>query len=341
MNLTWAAVASAQSYDIKVFNTDTPADVTSSPSSFPAGTTGTTVTLPDGNYRFDVRACVPGPICTAYGSVSFTVFDGVVPLTVIAPTPGQVFGAPPPPPVTLQWSPVSVAQRYEVRVVNTFTLATFYLATFTDGTIQQSSVNPPNGGYRLDVRACKDPVCTAYASVSFAVLQPPVITAPTPGQAIGALPVSLGWSLVDGALGYDVRVVNTGTGRVLVGASLPAESTTPRITIQPPNGSFTFEVRACVLGPICTTYSIVSFTVSGERQLAPPGDLAPVLRGQHPGDALRGRLRRRREDRHHHLHPAEPAGHRRRLRVALRRDQVRRPARSGTTSSPSTPASRW
>ena len=58
-------------------------------------------------------------------------------------------------------------------------------------------------------------------------------------------------------------------------------------------------------------------------------------------DALRRRLQRRRQDRHHHLHPPEPPGHRRRLRVAVQRGQVRRKARSGTTSSRSTPASRW
>jgi hypothetical protein len=94
-------------------------------------------------------------------------------------------------------------------------------------------------------------------------LGPPIVTAPTSGQTIGVALVGLAWTSVGGATGYDLEVLDGGTGAVVFSGTVGAAPPTTQVSL--PAGSFRFAVRACsggFLPATCGPYGSVGFTVS-------------------------------------------------------------------------------
>jgi hypothetical protein len=230
--------------------------------------TSTLISLPNGVFSFEVRACsnLAAGTCGSAGQVGFSV-DLFAPSEapfVTAPARGAALTSST---HTLTWTPIPPnpalpTMSYEVVVTR-----------IQDGT-QELNINVPStqtstifsfrsGGYRLQVRGCQAACGPFSSAVNFSVALGPV---PTVAPAITRSDVSANsllaeWTAVPGAELYQIRVVQPppagpGGGALTVAAS---QVSTNSVTLPVPPGNASVVVAACTgdgCGPFSTPASI-------------------------------------------------------------------------------------
>jgi hypothetical protein len=131
--------------------------------------------------------------------------------------------------------------------------------TFLDGAIDQGVAIPSAAAGSIGVTP---PVSTTYrffdvtqeggdvAAVTVVSGAPPplgvpTVTDPSSGQVIGVEGVTFAWTAVNGATGYDLRILEAATQAAIFTGSLSGGGSTTTLIGVPNNGSYTFQVRAC------------------------------------------------------------------------------------------------
>jgi ELWxxDGT repeat protein len=119
---------------------------------------------------------------------------------------------------------------------------------------------------------------TIYVNDGAVGLGVPSVTSPSADQTVVVTGVGFSWTTVPGASGYDVTVLDRGTGALLSTGSLSGGTSTSTL-ISLPAGSYRFAVRACSggFGPShCGSYGSTTFTVSPAAPTGAPTVTAPV-----------------------------------------------------------------
>ncbi len=109
----------------------------------------------------------------------------------------------------------------------------------------------------------------------------PDIVAPVPSEIIGVPSISLKWSAVTGATGYDARVRVAATGGLLFQGSFTGQNATFTV-VDLPQGELEFIVRACIAGfsdANCGGFGTRFFTVNLPTPPANPTITAPGAGG--------------------------------------------------------------
>ncbi len=194
--------------------------------------------LPPGTYTAFVtafnRAGQPGPVS------QLNSFE-VVALTVVSPTGTQGAGTP-----TIEWTPISQTDRYELQIQSSLTGAIIQTHNNIAGNTNSFTVTNelPIGGYRVRVRAIED-VTLQVGDWSpfqlFDVGTAPVITAPL-GTIVDATP-AVTWNAVSGAATYDVRISDITEDDIPLQTFTGLTTLSHNITSVLPLGEYTVEVR--------------------------------------------------------------------------------------------------
>ncbi|MFN7919222.1 MAG: PQQ-dependent sugar dehydrogenase [Bryobacteraceae bacterium] len=249
----WSAVANATGYDLRIMQGAT----TVFQNTVAGGNTvSTVVTLNDGAYTFQVRACAGGFTDAQCGSFASVAFSVAMPPTlgtptITAPVANQVVLVSG---VTFQWSPVTNATGYDLRVRQG--ASTLFQGTLAGGNATSTLVTLNDGSYTFLVRACAggftDPQCGSFASVAFSVAQPvsgsrPVITSPANAQEFTTSTQTFSWASVAGAASYEIQLSDMANGGAVELSMSVAGSPPPTSTIFSMRGSTDYRllVRAC------------------------------------------------------------------------------------------------
>lgn len=106
----------------------------------------------------------------------------------------------------------------------------------------------------------------------------PDIVAPSAGQVIPTGGVTFQWSPVNGVTGYDLRIAENPSARVIFSGVLAGSSSTQTL-VSLPNGSYTFRVRSCAGGftdATCGAFVSQNFTVAATGPTTAPAPLTPT-----------------------------------------------------------------
>lgn len=107
----------------------------------------------------------------------------------------------------------------------------------------------------------------------------PDITSPSTGQVVITSGITFQWSPVSGVTGYDLRIVESQTSRVIFTGVL-AGSTSSQTLVTLPNGTFIFRVRSCAGGTFsdatCGAFASQSFTVAATGPTTAPTPSTPT-----------------------------------------------------------------
>jgi choice-of-anchor B domain-containing protein len=111
------------------------------------------------------------------------------------------------------------------------------------------------------------------------VVGAPTIQAPSAGQQLVVSGVTVQWTAVPGATGYDLRIVDAGNTTVFSG-SLAGNAATSTIVSLPQNGTYTLRVRACIgdqfSDAACGQFASRAFSLALAAPAAAPTVAAPA-----------------------------------------------------------------
>ena len=202
-------------------------------------------------------AAVATPLPTATPTPTRTAVPAIGAPSILVPSAGQqlvVSG------VTFQWTAVSGATGYDLRIVNAAN-ATIFSGSLTGNGATSTLVSlPQNGSYTVRIRACtngqfSDAACGPFAARAFSVAlaapaAAPTVTAPTAAALLTSSIQALQWTAVTGSFGlpvfYETQLVDRTTGAVELAVTVP-DPTLSLITALR-SGLFTVRVRACQVG---------------------------------------------------------------------------------------------
>ncbi|MFN7924107.1 MAG: FG-GAP repeat protein [Bryobacteraceae bacterium] len=255
----WAPVAGASGYDLRI----TQGAATLFQGNVAAtGATSTLVSLADGSYMFQLRACMGGFAdlqCGGFTNVDFVVAQArpSVRPSITVPSAGQEFTSST---QTFSWSSVAGASSYEIRLIDVAAGGTTELAMAIGG-------NPPptstvfsmrgSTNYQLQARACTGGCGPWSDPVSFKVTIPavPTIAPGAPNCTLAALTASCSWNTVANADYYTIQAVQPTAGPgggALTVAGLRTTQTNGSVTLPP--GPVSMFVAGCN-GNGCGPYS--------------------------------------------------------------------------------------
>ncbi|MFN7921285.1 MAG: PQQ-dependent sugar dehydrogenase [Bryobacteraceae bacterium] len=259
VDFQWTAVANATGYDLRVLE----GTATVFQGTLLGGNSlSTLVSLGDGVYTFQVRACLGAftdAACTAFGSVNFSVVQSrpAARPAITAPSLNQEFTTST---QTFSWTSVAGVSAYEILLSDVAAGGVPELSMSLAGTPPPTSTVFSMRGstnYRLQVRACSvacgewsDPIAFRV-TLSAAPSQAP--SAPT--CSLNGLADSCSWSPVPNADFYTLQAVQASSGPG-GGALTVAGFRTTQVagTVNVPPGAMSMFVAACN-GNGCGPYS--------------------------------------------------------------------------------------
>ncbi len=179
-------------------------------------------------------------------------------LSVVAPTEGQVVGVPN---ITLQWTAVSGATQYDLRVANAGS-QTVFSGQLTGVNSTQTVVNLPAGAYTFSVRSCVGATCGAFVNRGFVVQlasppAAPTIQNPAAGATLTTSTHEFRWTTVANATLYEIALLNQTTGTTDLFHTVLAPGLTTTFSMR--SGQYRLEVRACQAA--CGPPAVQNFTV--------------------------------------------------------------------------------
>jgi subtilisin-like proprotein convertase family protein len=235
-NLSWTSVSGATTYDVIVSNAQTKAIVFRD-RSVPGTNIRIPQDLPDATYTVQVRA----QSGRFFGSFSASrIFSVGASPEVTSPIADQKTGSLP----TFLFTSVSGAERYEIWVLNKDTNAYVIQTSNVTGTSYTPTKPLPLGEYEVTVRAISflGDITDWSDPVSFIGGASPVISSPVNNSTTSGKPLIV-WSAVDGASGYNVRIVNlANNSSVVLTGNLTSTSFTPSSSLAA--GKYRVWVRA-------------------------------------------------------------------------------------------------
>lgn len=250
VTFSWTPVAGAAGYDLSIHDTSSGAAVFSGSLSG-RNSTSTVISVPNGSYRFLVRACrssLQPVFCGAFRDVPFQVQQvtpGAAAPVITSPIQNQTITAST---VTLGWTGVAGGSRYELLVTNQSTGAVEL--NMTEIAPSQSTIfSFPAGVYRARVRACSFGCGPWSGETAFTVQLPlvpsaaPVIATPV---SISGSRVTVSWGPVANADLYRVQAVQSGVGPgggALTVAARQVSGTQASLDV--PAGSSSLLVQGC------------------------------------------------------------------------------------------------
>lgn len=264
----WSAVDGAVRYEIWVQQLETNQRVLYSDRL--TGTSATTnVELPDGNYRWWIRAY---DSVGRAGSWSFSADFSVSAQSLELPVPqnpsGQISSVRP----QFQWSSANGASRYELWVISRDTNQRVLHGDQITGNSAQGNIDLPAGSYRWWVRAfdAQGNASQWSNSTDFTIVASQQgVTTPTAVSPIGSVNSStprFEWTVVNGAVRYELWVTNNDSRqRVIHSDSLTSNAAT--ISNGLAQGNYTWWVRAFDSADRATSWSSpAAFRIEAEQQ---------------------------------------------------------------------------
>ncbi|MFN7920404.1 MAG: PQQ-dependent sugar dehydrogenase [Bryobacteraceae bacterium] len=255
----WSAVAAAAGYDLRILRS---AATVFQGNVLGTNATSTLVSLPDGAYTFQVRACAGGfddAHCGGFASVNFAVAQAKPSLrpTITAPAAGQEFTTST---QTFSWTSVSGAGSYEIQLADVAAGGAQELAMAVGGSPPPTSTvfsMRGSANYRLQVRACTVACGDWSDPVTFKATLPAVPTAApgAPGCSLGGAVASCSWNTVANADFYTLQAVQPASGPgggALTVTGLRTTQTNGSVTLPP--GAVSMFVAGCN-GNGCGPYS--------------------------------------------------------------------------------------
>lgn len=283
VGFTWTGVGGASGYDLRVIDASSGA-LRFSGSLLGSAATTSLISLPQGSYRFLVRACSGGfaaTNCGPFGSQVFAVAPTTpagVPLITFPTFFANLWSST----QTLTWTPGSVDPnlpdlKYEVLLEDLARGTTALQITVPAPTLSTVFTMPSSPYYRLRVRACQAGCGSFQGGIRFAVRLPPVpVTAPTGlscftgSDGLGFPQVQCSWNTVENADTYRIQVVQPppagpGGGALTVAAK---EFSTLFGTLSVPPGGATVVLSACN-GDGCGPTTTTSINAGGSTSTIP------------------------------------------------------------------------
>lgn len=270
-NLSWSVVSGASTYDVIVRNALTKSIVFRD-RSVPGTSIRVPQDLPDANYEVLVRAQKN----QYFGNWSASrFFDVGASPRITSPLANEQAGAQP----KFNWTGISGAERYEIRVLNKDTNDYVIQVSNVTGISYTPATKLPLGEYQVTVRAISliGDITDWSDPVSFVGGSAPVISSPTHNSSTGGKPL-ITWSRVDGATSYNVRIVNIASNAVVVQTgNLTGTSFTPSTNLA--SGKYRVWVRAVSVQGHVSGWSVaVDITVANtQSQEEPMTPGTPVL----------------------------------------------------------------
>ncbi len=218
-------------------------------------------------YYYQVRACRSGGICSGFASQKSTVVDFPTPAKVGTLTLGNSEGTyDTNGSISVSWSGVSYASSYKLRYGKTGSTKT----TVNNVSSGHTRSSLTDGVWEFEVQACNTAnECGSWSNkVSKEVRLPPGVPASfsiSETQSYDGT-FSISWSQPSG-------VVNSYEWREKIGSGswsgANSQSGTSKSFTKNSDGSYSYQVRACRSGGICSSYSSTK-TVTVEKNIVPP-----------------------------------------------------------------------
>ena len=231
----------------------------------------------NGNYSYRIRACHPNNTCTPWSNpITVNVFEASTPTLTLALMSGDTMseigtyhstdGA-----YTLSWTPVTDADRYELREVS--------VGTDMYSSIESANVSAKRtGSYNYQLRACHaSDACTPWSSAItvnvFTESAPTLTLTETPDDTRSEAGIysstdgayMLSWTTLDGA-SYQLQEASAGTDTF---SAIDSGDVSGKET-----GRYSYRIRACHTNRTCTPWSD-TITVNVFDGIAPA--LTPML----------------------------------------------------------------
>lgn len=183
------------------------------------------ISLPDGNYKFKVLAYVPSGVTPYSDFMAFSINGAILPPPSVPPTPISPTGMIDIHRPAFKWSSVEDATFYRLAVYSYNTYSYQLLLnvhpTCASGVCSYTatSVDLPNGNYKFKVLARNSAGYTTYSSWMSFTVSSDLPIAPTliaPSGVVGANPPEFQWGVVDGATKYRLAVYSYVTGSYII-----------------------------------------------------------------------------------------------------------------------------
>lgn len=269
VTFTWSSVSGAAGYGLEVINRVNGSPVFSG-SLIGQDSTFTLVSLPNGEFKFEVRACGANSFEAANCSTSSTV-DFDVELTtpngvpsILTPLDGATLTTST---QTFSWNAVSKSDEnedlyYEVLMEDLTGGTTALQITVLDPETFTIASLPASTNYKMRVRACQAGCGYWSIPVNFSmVLAATPTTAPTISNLnMFGFSLTAGWTEVTGADLYQFQVIQPAGGpgnSALTVAAKQVSATTATVSV--PTGQASLVVRACTgngCGPLSSPVTI-------------------------------------------------------------------------------------